>query len=127
MSKTAWINLLAAGLLAGTPARAQDDGVLMLDEMSIKGQVREPAVAIISSRLQPEIEGFKLEKSFFEQVRSPDEELVDLDRGMAGQATIRDREVLLNRARLLQSASWPLTGGAPGEGEKAAGEGQRDK
>ena len=130
MSRTAWISLMAACLLAGRPmpVRAQGGDYMMLEELTIKGKVREPAVSIIAKRLAPEIEGFKLEKSFFEQVRSPDEELVDLDRRLGSQASIRDPQVLLTRARQLQSAAWPLKGGgAPADGEKAAGEGQSGK
>jgi hypothetical protein len=131
MSRTAWISLLGAGLLAAHGARAQGGDFLLLDEMTIKGQVKQPAVAIISSRLVPEIQGFKLEKSFFEQVRSPDEELVLLDRRLADQALIRDPQALLARARQMQAAAWPLKGGADAEAgaesEKASGESQSGK
>jgi hypothetical protein len=129
MSRTGWISLAALGLLALGPrgGRAQDD-YMMLDEMSIKGQVREPAVAIISSRLQPEIQGFRLEKSFFDQVRTPDEELVSLDRGMVREERVKDREALLARARVLPSASWPLKGSAPAADQgRTATEGQSGK
>jgi hypothetical protein len=108
MSRTAWSSVI---LLGASLALAQEN-VFMLDELEITGQVREPAVAIISSRLQPEITGFRLEKSFFDQVRAPDEELVDLDRGLAREARLPDRETLLARTRVLQSAAWPLKGGA---------------
>jgi len=104
---------------------AQED-VFMLDELEITGKVKEPAVAIISARMMPQISGFRLEKSFFDQVRAPDEELVDLDREMAREARILDREALLARARVLQTAAWPLKGGpAATDDVKSGGEGQR--
>jgi len=113
-----------AGFASRLPA--QDKDFFMLDEVSIKGQVREPAVAIISSRMQPEITGFKLEKSFFDQVRSPDEELVDLDPAMGLGLRIPDRDDLLGRARHLPQAGWPLTGGkgdSAGENKAATEDG----
>jgi hypothetical protein len=122
MSRIGWISLvlfLASGLAA------QED-VFMLDELEITGKVKEPAVAIISARMMPQITGFRLEKSFFDQVRAPDEELVDLDREMAREACILDREALLARARVLQTAAWPLKGGpAAADDVKSGGEGQR--
>jgi hypothetical protein len=121
MSRIAWSSLLLLGV-AVAPAQ---ENVFMLDELEITGQVKEPAVAIISSRLQPEITGFRLEKSFFDQVRAPDEELVDLDRAMAREARVPDRETLLARTRVLQSAAWPLKGGAGASDEVKLGvEGQ---
>lgn len=126
MSRIVWISLLLGAV--GLPALGQDKDYFMLDEVSIKGQVREPAVAIISSRLQPEIVGFKLEKSFFDQVRSPDEELVDVDPVMGQGLRIPNREALLNRARSLPQAAWPLrsqgSGAAPQDSDatKAATE-----
>ncbi len=113
MSRTAWISL-GLFLLAGA-GRSQERDFLMLDELSIKGQVREPAVAIISSRIQPEITGFKLEKSFFDQVRSPDEELVDVDPAMGLGLRIANRDALLERSRTLSRAAWPLSGGSSPE------------
>lgn len=110
MSRIAWIKLSLL-LLAAAP-RAQERDFLMLDELSIKGQVREPAVAIISARIQPEITGFKLEKSFFDQVRSPDEELVDVDPGMGAGVRIANKDRLLERPRTLAKAGWPLSGSA---------------
>jgi len=112
-------------MLLGAAAALAQENVFMLDELEITGQVKEPAVAIISSRLQPEITGFRLEKSFFDQVRSPDEELVDLDRGMAREARVPDRDALMARTRVLQSAAWPLKGGAGASDEVKPGvEGQ---
>jgi hypothetical protein len=122
MSRIGWINLV---LFLASVGAAQED-LFMLDELSITGKVREPAVAIISSRMQPEITGFRLEKSFFDQVRTPDEELVDVDRVMATEARILNREALLTRTRVLQSATWPLKGGpAATDEDKSGGEGQR--
>lgn len=122
MSRIGWTSLV---LILAARLGAQED-LIMLDELEITGKVREPAVAIISSRMQPEITGFRLEKSFFDQLRAPDEELVDLDRAMAREARILDREILLSRNRVLQTADWPLKGGpTPADEDKSGGEGQR--
>lgn len=102
MTRTAWTSLTLAALLLAGPLVAQDDGdVFLLEEMSIEGQVREPSVEIISSRLLPEISGFRLEKSFLDQARRPDEELVDVDPVLGRQARLVDPDALLQRERFL--------------------------
>ncbi len=88
-------------LLAAAPvALAQEEEVFLLDELSIEGQVREPSVAIFSTRILPEIEAFKLEKSFFDQARSPDEQLVELDPNMGNAARVQDPQAMLGRERM---------------------------
>ncbi|MDP2359709.1 MAG: hypothetical protein Q8O14_03005 [bacterium] len=130
MSRTGSISLPAAALLlllAGRAA-AQEEGILMLDEVNIQGQVREPSVAIISSRLQPEISGFRLEKSFFDQLRTPDPRLVGLDRALVRGERLRDRESLLARTRILPQTAWPLKGSpASADQDKAATEDESGK
>jgi hypothetical protein len=84
------------------PAVAQEEEVLLLDDLLIKGQVREPSVEIISSRLQPTIRGFRLEKSFLDQARRPDEELVDVDPLLGREARLASPDALLSRPRVLR-------------------------
>jgi len=102
MTRTAWTSLPLAALLACGSAAAQEaaeDGVFLLEELSIQGQVREPSVEIISSRLLPEISGFRLEKSFLDQARRPDEELVDVDGRLALTTRLEDPDAMLSRPR----------------------------
>lgn len=113
MARTVWTKLTLAVLFAASLGRAQDDEVLILDEISIEGQVREPSVAIFSSRMLPVIEGFRLEKSFFDQARSPDEELVELDPEWGREGRVENPEALLKRDRLPRHALTPLKTVAP--------------
>jgi hypothetical protein len=100
MARIVLTRFLILLLAAATVAVAQEEDVFLLDELSIEGQVREPSVAIFSTRILPEIEAFKLEKSFFDQARSPDEQLVELDPDMGNAARVQDPQAMLGRERV---------------------------
>jgi hypothetical protein len=98
MTRIVWISLLS-GLLFGAPLFAED--FLILDDMDIKGEVREPAVEIISSRILPSIEGFRMEKSFLQQARQPDPNIVELPLKFGIPVRMLAPELLLERPRAL--------------------------
>ncbi len=97
MTRTAWTSLLL--LLLARLLPAQEGEYLILDEVTIEGEVREPAVAIISARIQPELSTFKLEKSFLDKLRRPDPRIVNLNPGIRLEMKISDPAPLLERRR----------------------------
>lgn len=101
MTRIAWTSLTLATLALAGSLAAQEE-FFLLEDMTIEGQVREPSVEIISSRLLPEISGFRLEKSFLDQARRPDEELVDVDPFLGRQARLENPEALLSRPRIVR-------------------------
>ncbi len=103
MTRTACISLLLLWLATGI--RAQEDDYLILDEVTIEGEVREPAVAIISARLKPELSTFKLEKSFLAKLRRPDPRIVNLNPGIRLELKISNPAPLLERRRTVAPVS----------------------
>jgi hypothetical protein len=101
MTRTVWTSALAVICLAGS-ALAQGDGdYMILDEVSIEGEVREPSVEIISSRLEPILSTFRLEKSFLAKLKTPDSRIVSLNPGIRLEKRITDPGPLLDRQRFL--------------------------
>lgn len=45
------------------------DGELMLDDIEIKGNVEKPGVIILPKRLEPELDGVELDRSFENEVK----------------------------------------------------------
>ncbi len=102
MTRIAWNSLLLGGLLVLADCLSAQDDFLILDEVTIEGQIREPSVAIISSRLRPEISDFRLERSFVDQARRPNVEFSAFNPELAlGTRILLPRE-LLERQRVLK-------------------------
>jgi hypothetical protein len=96
MIKIVWINLLSLVFCTGS-LTAQE--LLILDDVQIDGEVREPSVEIIASRILPLVEDFRMEKSFLKQARRPDAELVGLSDDLGKPVRMPAPELLLNRPR----------------------------
>jgi len=93
---SAWL-----GLVLAVSALAQGDDYMLLDEVTIEGEVAEPSVEIISSRLEPILSTFRLEKSFLAKLKTPDSRIVSLNPGIRLEQRITDPDPLLKRQRLL--------------------------
>ena len=111
MTRTVWISPLLALVLA-LSARAQDD-YLILDEVAIEGEVREPSVEIIASRMKPVLSTFRLEKSFLAKLKTPDSHIVSLNPGIRLEQRITDPDPLLRRERELGRSTTPATSSTP--------------
>jgi hypothetical protein len=104
MTRIALISSVVLLCLISMFAFAQDD-VLMLDDAMIEGEVREPSVAMFSSRIVPEINAFKLEKSFLENVGITAPEIITLSGQTGKEVRISDADSLISRPRILKSTS----------------------
>jgi hypothetical protein len=103
MSATGYINswllvllLAATGLAQGEPQR------VMLGEITIKGEVSQPSVSIISSRIQPEFRRLQVEKSFLTEIRQPSAKVLQLNADVRVPHKIKAIEQLLFRERHYQ-------------------------
>lgn len=118
MTRTVWTSALSLLLLAGSLLAQGDGDYMILDEVNIEGEVREPSVEIIASRMEPILSTFKLEKSFLNKLKTPDSRIVSLNPGIRLEKRITDPDPLLDRQRIL-GRSITMPPASPGtEAEK---------
>ena len=101
MTRIAWISSLALLSMMAFPGLSQE--VLIIDDAMIEGEAREPSVAMFSSRIIPEINAFKLEKSFIENAGRPDPVIIGAAKQQHPDVRISEADSLVNRARILKT------------------------
>ena len=103
MNATEFISSWMLVLLLATIGLAQvETERVMLGEITIKGEVSQPSVSIISSRIQPEFRKLQVEKSFLSEIRQPSAKVLQLNADIRAPYRIKGIEQLLFRERQQQ-------------------------
>ena len=97
--------LLLISLSATAMAQVNSDQAprVMLGEINIKGEIRQPSVSIISSRIQPEFRKLHVEKSFLTEIRQAPAEVIELNSDIRAPFKIHRVESMLLKDRQYQS------------------------
>ncbi len=103
MSATGYISSCLLVFMLSTIGLGQGEQErVMLGEITIKGEVSQPSVSIISSRIQPEFRRLQVEKSFLTEIRQPSAKVLQLNVDVRAPHKIQQIERLLFRERQYQ-------------------------
>lgn len=97
-----WLLLIGLSVTAMAQVSSEPRRV-MLGEITIKGEIRQPSVSIISSRIQPEFRKLLVEKSFLTEIRQASAEVIELNSDIRAPFKIRKIESLLLKDRQFHS------------------------
>ncbi|MBL7033385.1 MAG: hypothetical protein ISR91_04500 [Candidatus Delongbacteria bacterium] len=97
MNATEYISCLLLLLFTAVAGVAQER--VLLGEVTIKGEIRQPNVAMFSSRIPPEFRKLQVEKSFLTEIRQPLAEVVELNSDIRAPYKIGKIETLLLKER----------------------------
>jgi len=90
-------------LFIAVALQAQPRERVMLGEITIKGEIRQPSVSIIASRIRPEFRKLQVEKSFLTEIRQAPADVVELNSDIRAPFKLRGIDALLAKERYHQA------------------------